>query len=1685
MHFDSTSSSLVFHPPSPLFPPCFTRRILFTLTTPSQAGPDIDCLVGFEDAPVYDDDTKQYVTTDPPPHTSTLFCPRITLTRHPHHTPPTPFREWDRYAAHYRGKRNSAVFSVLNWASRTAIEAKGSAGEEAWVSLRKWMKFFGLLLAMASECRAAYPSKVYGKLKAQCGEGGVTRQVVRNFLRDNELFREKLGIYSNEWESGDADEAVTEEQFSTIVMKSEPFNSNKTVARGITGLPQQVLDTHRAMGEGSGAQLYWPSPSSCAFDTTVSESYIKGHASNANKDKGEAILFIIKDVSFGLNLQAISQYPREAELLLPPMTIFEVASVKPYRANNASAITMELKCRSALGSTTLSSFCADVLLDSSSADVIAVKRVKSYHRLVGDETLSDGSSTLSPLNATGSAHLTMRERMVQLEQQVAALGEGVGELTTQNSLLNAAVTEVKQQTKPAHARMRSMTASSSSSQLSEDGDAERVRRYSQQLLRPESKISSRPPSAFGSPLERGEFGSPSPAEGFDELRAAVASITSALGVPEGVPIIPAPTLLEQLDNSHTRLATAEADLSTMVAEVQRLTQSERRADTKLGVLSKAVSEIETRSQTVEFRREAERGDATTASRVGSVENDVLALTSEVRSAAAGEERARDRLTRIEDALREVQNHVVSATRLETQRRPYLDSAVRDFTEQRPDARLQSALLRVEGIERELQSVQPELRRVVTAIDTAETTQQITLLQADTTALSRRTADLESQHAEGKLRVDDIAREVTRLGSTVVSVSERVQGESADLPSRVASAEAKLGRLSSVVEEGAAQSSADVVKAKTHSERELAKLREAVEDIAADVDKAKRRLVAMEQQAGAATDDDTHEMRLALTKLDKRVAESLRLHDSHAEDEEARALQAATSSRASKELRERLTALEQQMEQPTERELGLVLKRIVALERGQEEDEPRVSERDLQSLSRRVGTIEQVVEDIQQPHSEREMASALKRIVALERGQEEDQPRVPERDLQSLSRRVGTIEQVVEDIQQPHSEREMASALKRIVALERGQEEDQPRVPERDLQSLSRRVGTIEQVVEDSLPHSEREMAAALKRIVALERGQQEDEPRTSERDILSLARRISVVERKEEPDSHEATLVTKRLSALERALQDCDAQLCTLVERDMPTIAKRCTTLERTTEATTTTYSDRHEHDMKRLSALERSIEAADTAPIARELASITKRLAPLENAAGEAASQGASLIAAIARITAAERSIEASTLRDNTAAKRLASCERSIRDVQEIFVSLDPSAPSPRNASPRAAHPGAEHIVPEDHAAAFSGCDRSFILQTRETRKRLADVEERIGASLTHAVHAETPRHVEESVLQHTRDIHRRLDAMEADLRRDILATQKQTHELTVLSGDGANTTEMVERLGAKMRAVEESLLREDRSKQSSEADLFDRSGAVTDKLSLLEDGITTATRVAEQKVAALEDFASNMHNRLVLLSEEHCTEWRSQACRIDRLEAAEKALEHAFIDHQHAVQGSLTELPVQELQDRVHATEEATSRMHTTLQNISGNVEKLVHIEVLTAESVQKVEKLTERVDSAEVGGVVRLQAAIEDAVNTANIAYSTADRMQSLNQADLKAITDTLDAIKQEKKAASLKVDSLSRALTKHAGRLDANCTAVVQLQHLAEDSKKHTKQLKRVLSQSSQSRSVSPQRDGVCF
>eukprot|EP01059_Diplonema_ambulator_P032622 TRINITY_DN648_c0_g1_i1.p1 TRINITY_DN648_c0_g1~~TRINITY_DN648_c0_g1_i1.p1 ORF type:complete len:427 (+),score=129.22 TRINITY_DN648_c0_g1_i1:1857-3137(+) len=120
-----------------------------------------------------------------------------------------------------------------------------------------------------------------------------------------------------------------------------PSQVKGVLSRGLAALPQVVIDSHNSLVAGS--EVDWGAPSSCALDPTVAENYVNGAAANATKGSGGSVLFTITTNTRGIPLQRISKYPKEAEVLLAPMSSFRVF-YRGAKQANSSIISIEMGC---------------------------------------------------------------------------------------------------------------------------------------------------------------------------------------------------------------------------------------------------------------------------------------------------------------------------------------------------------------------------------------------------------------------------------------------------------------------------------------------------------------------------------------------------------------------------------------------------------------------------------------------------------------------------------------------------------------------------------------------------------------------------------------------------------------------------------------------------------------------------------------------------------------------------------------------------------------------------------------------------------------------------------------------------------------------------------------------------------------------------------------------------------------------------------------------------------------------------------------------------------------------------------------------------------------------------------------------------------------------------------------------
>lgn len=135
--------------------------------------------------------------------------------------------------------------------------------------------------------------------------------------------------------------------------------------RGLAGLPPHVREAHSKLAEGD--EIQWAAPSSCAANPKISRDYVRGAAANATKASGGTVFFTIEQgTQSGLPLQDISKYPREAEVLLPPLTHFEVVHAT-LGGKKLPEDTVSIRLRYKKSPIDMTAFMAEVLEDSGKA----------------------------------------------------------------------------------------------------------------------------------------------------------------------------------------------------------------------------------------------------------------------------------------------------------------------------------------------------------------------------------------------------------------------------------------------------------------------------------------------------------------------------------------------------------------------------------------------------------------------------------------------------------------------------------------------------------------------------------------------------------------------------------------------------------------------------------------------------------------------------------------------------------------------------------------------------------------------------------------------------------------------------------------------------------------------------------------------------------------------------------------------------------------------------------------------------------------------------------------------------------------------------------------------------------------------------------------------------------------------
>ncbi|KAJ9469323.1 hypothetical protein DIPPA_01748 [Diplonema papillatum] len=318
---------------------------LLVMATYTMTGPDIDSLLGFDDVPIYDADN-----------------PAV----------------WFQYCDTYHD-RNDAISNVLSWSCREAVDPKSTRHKEAWDTLRKWIKYLGLVTSLASEDRATDARAAFSRMDTK-GTGKVAKGTIRKHLDANPALRMRLGNAWTPWDEGD--DAVTLKEFLKDWSTVDPGSkSEATVSRGVAGLSAQLFEAHRDMGKGS--KMHWPAPASCASDRSVSEAVLQAAAADAPLAKGNrSILFLVEGCSFGLPLQAVSKYPKEAELLLPPLSSFSVreAASAQIPGSTDDALVVRVECVSALGNAALQPFSRSCRRDAAAADADMGRAITGGHR---------------------------------------------------------------------------------------------------------------------------------------------------------------------------------------------------------------------------------------------------------------------------------------------------------------------------------------------------------------------------------------------------------------------------------------------------------------------------------------------------------------------------------------------------------------------------------------------------------------------------------------------------------------------------------------------------------------------------------------------------------------------------------------------------------------------------------------------------------------------------------------------------------------------------------------------------------------------------------------------------------------------------------------------------------------------------------------------------------------------------------------------------------------------------------------------------------------------------------------------------------------------------------------------------------------------------------------------------------
>ena len=136
-----------------------------------------------------------------------------------------------------------------------------------------------------------------------------------------------------------------------ITITETPSKDSLWRGLGGGGLPRTVVEQHAKL-ERNGL-VAWVAPSSASHNYNTSRSYALGTAVNSkskpSKDYPGTIMFNIKSV-LGLPLQGISQYPKEEEVLISPLTLFAIKAVTNDTANPFQCgLDIEMECLGPLG----------------------------------------------------------------------------------------------------------------------------------------------------------------------------------------------------------------------------------------------------------------------------------------------------------------------------------------------------------------------------------------------------------------------------------------------------------------------------------------------------------------------------------------------------------------------------------------------------------------------------------------------------------------------------------------------------------------------------------------------------------------------------------------------------------------------------------------------------------------------------------------------------------------------------------------------------------------------------------------------------------------------------------------------------------------------------------------------------------------------------------------------------------------------------------------------------------------------------------------------------------------------------------------------------------------------------------------------------------------------------------------